>query len=273
MSSTTQIGNSLAAAVSYGIISANTQNTALAKLDDIALSGCMGVNADEIDSEDVSLLHICIDASGSMLNQRQQVIDEYNNRLLAPLKASRDRDKILIALSTFSGNGVSLIHSYAPASKCNELDKNDYLPSGSTPLYDAVYNGLIGIAAYGSYLRNNGTRVKSFFVVISDGGENASINATQGQTKNLSTDLIKAQEFVLAFSYLSSPADAATVEQLSNQYADELGFPSEHRLTTSLDSSGIRNLFGTVSASVISASKSTVSSSAISSNPFFNVVR
>ena len=106
-----------------------------------------------------------------------------------------------------------------------------------------------------------GVRVKSIVVVLSDGWENAS-HVGKTKVKQLAQDVLKSQEFVLAYVFFGDESEG-------DEAADDIGFPRHHRLTASLDGAGIRRVFGTVSASVISTSQTQVSSGSLSSNAFF----
>ncbi|MFA5419344.1 MAG: hypothetical protein WC341_12890, partial [Bacteroidales bacterium] len=62
MNSNAQISTSVSNAASAGIISAQSQ-AAILDLDDIALAGCTGISPDDVDSEEVTLVQVLIDAS------------------------------------------------------------------------------------------------------------------------------------------------------------------------------------------------------------------
>lgn len=260
------VSASLTNAVSAGIISSGTAKALNTELDDIAIAGCEGIAIDAIDSEEVTLVAVIIDASGSMADQRQAVIDAYNTMFLEPMKKAKNAESILVSLWIFSDQGdpkkiVRLVHSYLPVSQCPDLTNSDYDPDGMTPLNQAVFNGLTGLLSYGQTLRDNGTRTKSIAVVISDGLENAS-HVAVSKVRALSDDLLKRQEFVLAYIYLGDEVEG-------DKMAAEIGFPRRHRLTSGKSPSDIRRLFGTTSASVISASQTKVSAGTLSTNPFF----
>lgn len=266
MNSTSKIAlnasKSLVTAASSGMISSATQKVIEDHLDDISLSGCQGIDIDDIDSEEVTLVSVIIDASGSMYDHRDAVIKAYREFFLQPLKKAKNAESILASLWIFSKGGSSstrLIHGYTPIPQCPELTENEYSPDGSTPLYDAVMNGLTGIITYGQSLRDNGTRTKSIVVVISDGEENCS-QISGAKVRRVSQDVLRAQEFVLSYVFFGDEKDG-------DKIAQEIGFPPRHRLTDKLGDSGIRRVFGQVSASVITTSQSMVSAGA---NPFFS---
>lgn len=260
------VANTLANAASAGIISSKSQSAISTELDDIALAGCAGIDIDDIDSEEVTLVTVLIDASDSMHLHTGEVVKAYKEQFLEPLKKAKNAESILVSTWVFSRTGdpkdnVRLVHGYTPVPQCPEID-NDYHPNGMTPLYDAVFKGITGLVSYGQSLRDNGTRTKSIVVILSDGWENAS-NVGKATVRQLSKDVLQAQEFVLAYVFFGDARDGDAAP-------DDIAFPRHHRLTADLDDTGIRRVFGTVSASVISTSQSQVSSGSLSSNAFFH---
>ncbi len=254
----------LANAASAGIVSTESQQVIATQFDDIALAGCDGVDAEDIDSEEVTLVCVTIDASYSMDSHRNEVIKSYNEMFLRPLQGAKNKESILVSLWVFSaetGEYVRLVHGYTPVADCPQLTPSDYAPDGGTPLNDAAHRGMSGLLLYGQTLRDSGTRTKSIMVVMSDGEENSSkLPATKVRT--LSEDVLRSQEFVLSYIFFGSEADG-------DKYAKKLGFPPQHRLTSDLDDSGIRRVMRQVSASVITTSQTKVSAGSISQNAFF----
>lgn len=258
------VTTSLANAVSEGVISSQSLAAIETELDDIALAGCAGVDVDDIDSEEVTLVVVAIDASGSMYEYADDVIKSYNRDFLESLCGAKNAESILVSTLVFSAweqNNVRLVHGYTPVPDCPELTSQVYAPDGGTPLHDAVWNGLTGLVAYGQNLRDNGTRTKSIVVVLSDGQENSS-RISASKVKNLVSDVLRQQEFILSYIFFGDEAEG-------DKYAKKIGFPAHHRLTEGLDGSGIRRVFGQVSASVITTSQAKVSAGAISANAFF----
>lgn len=252
-------------AVSAGIISSQSQQVITTDLDDIALAGCGGVDIDDIDSEDVTLVSVVLDCSGSMYEHAQEVIDSYNTRFLRPMKSAKNAESILVSVWVFSSgrnpDNVRLVHGYTPVPQCPNLTANDYDPNGGTPLYDAVLKSLTGVVSYGQTLRDNGTRTKSIVIVLSDGWENDS-RVSASKVRRISADVLRAQEFVLSYVFFGDQSEG-------DKAAQDIGFPPHHRLTDDKDDSGIRRVLGQMSASVISTSQAQVSSGSISANAFF----
>ncbi len=260
------VSASLVSAASAGIISSQSQAAITTDLDDIAIAGCQGVDIDDIDSEEVTLVAVVIDASSSMYEYRSAVLDSYREQFLKPLAKAKNADSILVSTWIFSDTSqdpanVRLVHGYTPVPNCASLTQTEYDPDGSTPLYDAVMASLTGLVSYGQQLRDNGTRTKSIVVVLSDGQENSS-RTSGSKVRRLSGDVLRAQEFVLSYVFFGDESEG-------DEAAKDIGFPLHHRLTSSLDGSAIRRVFGQVSASVITTSQAKVSAGSISGNAFF----
>jgi len=257
---------SINSAISQNQISVQSGNTMLESLDPIALGGCSGLGIDDIDSEEVTLVACVIDASSSMWTFRDEVIKSYNEQFLKPLQGAKNANDILVETWVFNTDGppdnwVRLLHGFTPVKQCPNLTKKTYTPSGGTPLNDAINKAQTGIMAYGQTLRDGGTRTKCIVVTLSDGWENSS-SISAAKVKKVSQDLLKQEIYVLSYVYFGDQSEG-------NKIAAKVGFPAHHRITESQDESGIRRVFGTVSASVISASQQKVSASGLSTNPFF----
>lgn len=258
--------SSIQSAISQNSIGAHAGQVLLESLDPIALGGCAGLGIDDIDSEEVTLVAVVVDASVSMSPFRDTIIQSYNEQFLASLQGAKNANDILVETWIFSTDGppdnwVRLLHGFTPVKQCPKLDHQSYNPSGSTPLNDAVNRAQVGLMSYGQMLRDGGTRTKCILVVMTDGEENSS-SVSASKVKGVSTDLLKQEIYILSYVYFGDEAEG-------DKFAAKIGFPSNHRITGSQNASEIRRIFGTVSASVISTSQPQVSPAGLSSNPFF----
>ncbi len=270
MSSSTTIGtpDQIKQAISQSDISTSVGNFMTEELDDIAVAGAGGIDIEDLDSEENTLVSVIIDASSSMWHHQQDVIKAYNDKFLAPLRGAKNAGSILVSAWVFSDDGgqkCRLLHDFKPVNDgAATLDDNNYHPSGMTPLYECVKNALTGLFAYGEVLKQAGSRVKHIMVVFSDGQENASADGiTSAKLQNLSADLLSKETFVLSYVFFG-PKDEG------DSYAEEIGFPAHQRVSVDKNDSEIRRIFGEVSASVISTSQTQVSTN-LGSNDFFMV--
>lgn len=271
-----QVIESIQNAVSQGQLNATVANNVLEALDDVAVAGCQGVNIDEIDSEDITLVTAMVDKSGSMSQFRDAVIQAYNDRFLKPLRGAKNARSILLSTWVFSDEGsgpkVRLLHGYTPVPDCQNLTDKEYTPDlyAQTPLNEAAWEGMVSQVGYGQTLRDNGTRTKNIIVIFSDGEENASSRLFPAKkVREFAEDLLRQETYILSYVYFSMEKDDKIREADGERTAKKLGFPPQHMLTSSQDDSAIRRTFGTVSSSIISASQTNVSASSLSANAFF----
>jgi hypothetical protein len=91
-------------------------------LDETALLGCVGLDADALGTADATLVSVVLDMSGSMEPHRQEVIEAYNTmiRSLAAAKASTS-----ILVSTWAFEDVPrLLSSYEAVEQKQRLTQS-----------------------------------------------------------------------------------------------------------------------------------------------------
>lgn len=259
------VQSSLSSAVSSNQISAKTAQLLLEPLDAIAVAGS-SIGMDDIDSDEVTIATLILDASGSMLGEQDTVIEAYRENILKPLRGAKNADSILVSLILFSGSSSRLVHGFMPVKQVPELDKSIYNPDGNTPLNMAVHQGLAGLTSYGQALHASGTRSKRICCVITDGGENSSPSQfTNISLKQIAADLLSRENYVLSYCLMGP-------DSYAEQAAAEIGFPKQHMLPRDKQASGksetdLRRIFGLFSASIISASQTSIATN-LSQNPF-----
>lgn len=214
-------------------------------LDSVALAGCSGVDIEEINTDDVTLVGVVLDASGSMSSHEKEVIMGFNTMLEA-FRSSKQADSILLSAWTFN-DSADLKFSYTPVTMLKDLTTKDYNTDGGTALYDTLLYVMTGIVAYGQVLRNNGVRTRSIIVVFSDGDDNGSRSRAQ-QVHTISDSLIAQETYTLAYAGFGG----SNLQQI----AKAVGFPSV--ITASATPSEIRRIFKQVSNSVIRASQNNI---------------
>ena len=195
-------------------------------------------SVDDLESENVNLMMIGIDGSGSM----GMYSSEMANCLLEfkeALKNSKEANEILVARADFSDDVK--IGGY------KEIDEFDttYFAMGCTSMYDCIVSGSSKMLEYRKYLRDQGVRVKCVFAIFSDGYENGShadLATVKQAIKNLNREEITT-------AFISFGDDAKTEAQ-------RLGFVN--LLTVGSSASELRRAFNCLSKSVIESSKSVV---------------
>lgn len=113
-----------------------------------------------------------LDKSGSMQRIKTDTIGGFNSFLTEQKKLNLPTKFWLTLFDT-----VSIEHRYegVDIDKVEELNDNNYIPSGATPLYDAV----------GTTIRKLDDVKEALIVILTDGEENASKEYTNESVKKL----------------------------------------------------------------------------------------
>ncbi len=211
-------------------------------LDETALLGCVGLDADALGTADATLVSIVLDMSGSMSGHRTAVIDAYNTMLRA-LSGAKAATSILVSTWAFA-DGPTLLSSYEAVSAKPKLTSTVYRPGGGTALYDAVLGAMTGLVAYGQKLWDEGIPTRRVLFVLSDGEDNAS-RSSASAVRTAASSLAGQEVYTLAYAGFGGTD--------LKQQADALGFP--HVITASLADAELRRVFRQVSQSVIRVSQ------------------
>jgi hypothetical protein len=193
---------------------------------------------DELETEDVNLMFLAIDESGSMnffVDPMKKELETFKKSIID----SKESEKILVARVDFSD--FIKIGGYK---KIEEFDV-DYTVNNSTRLYDVVIEGSEKLKQYMDYLRQQGMRVKAVFAVFSDGLDTASRNNKATAFKVM--EEMNKNEIVTAFIAFGK-------EGLSE--AKDLNF--KNILQVGQTESELRKAFNQLSKSLISQSKSVI---------------
>lgn len=193
---------------------------------------------DDLESENVNLMMIGIDGSGSMSSYSNDMIQCLNDFKDA-LTNSKESNEILVARADFASD-VN-IGGYKAI---DEFDTS-FSAGGSTAMYDTVVEGSRKMLEYRKYLRDQGVRVKCVFAIFSDGFENAS--RADVATARQAIENLNREEITTAF--ISFGGDAKVEAQ-------RLGFVN--LLEVGSSASELRKAFNCLSKSVIESSKSVV---------------
>jgi len=209
---------------------------------------------DQLENENVTLISILVDESGSMDGYTQvmkQSIETFKNSV----KNSKSADELLVSVTRFNGNvtsgGFQLIDDVSTA----------YCPGGQTAMYDAIVVGQKNLfegnkTGYLEQLKANGIRAKAVLVIFSDGQDNASHNSLRDAVDAIAK--LKSQEILTVFVAFGDAAKGI---------ASQLGIADADVLETSATESELRKVFEILSKSAISSSKS--ASNSVSSGSFF----
>lgn len=203
-------------------------------LDDLEIEN---TSIDDIDSENVNLIFLGIDKSGSMHCYTSDMINclkEFKQALID----SKEADEILVARADFNAN-----IDVGGYKKITEFETY-YTPGGMTALYDVIEQGGEKLLEYMNFLKQQGVRVKPVFAIFSDGEDTIKNDASKA--KNMIKEL-NAKEVITAF--ISFGGGATSI-------AKNLGF--KNILDVGSSASELRKAFDCLSKSVIESSKSVV---------------
>jgi len=113
---------------------------------------------------------IILDTSGSMLAIKDQTIGNFNEQVQVIEKESKDQDA-RISLVLFNNPGDDKIVLWRkPVSEIKPLTAEDYVPTGTTALYDSICTHL-------DSLSKEVTDTPVLVVIITDGYENMSVSS------------------------------------------------------------------------------------------------
>lgn len=146
---------------------------------------------------------IILDESGSMLSIKNEAINNVNESLQTILKAQKENpdQEHYVTFVSFN-NRHKTIWDRIPATEAKTITENDYNPSCSTALYDAMGFSL-------NELRSNVAHNDRVLVtIVTDGMENAS-REYNGNAIKILVDVLKAKGWVFAYMGANHDVEAA----------------------------------------------------------------
>lgn len=233
-----------AALIGASVIDPNAHRALVANLDETVLMGCVGLEADQLDAADATLVSVVLDMSSSMDPHKKGVVEAFNT-MIAALSGAKAASAILVSVWAFADQ-ARLLSSYEPVDRKPKLTGTVYSPDGCTALFDAVLGAMTGLVTYGQRLYDEGVPTKRVLFVLTDGEDNAS-KATAAEVKAAASALLRQEAYALAYAGFGG-ADL-------QRQADALGFPNV--VTASATPSELRRIFRQVSQSVLRVSQGT----------------
>jgi Mg-chelatase subunit ChlD len=120
-----------------------------------------------------------LDESGSMEAYKRDTIDGFNEYIET---LQTDEKPTIIRLITFSTRGMKVMLDMENVRQVQGLSKESYIPSGGTPLLDAVARGILETD---DYLECNPEEINIMFTIMTDGMENSSRNFSASQVSEM----------------------------------------------------------------------------------------
>jgi len=172
---------------------------------------------------------LVLDRSGSMESVRDQTILGFNEQVQTLRELESDQPDIhhTVSLVLFNHAIVTPLHA-APLHGLRELDRNDYVPSGSTALYDAIG---VGVNRIRPLIRADDRAVVT---ILTDGFENASREYTRRSIAALIATLEATGAWT--FTFIGAGWEAST-------QAAAINIEISNTLTVNADPSGVAASF------------------------------
>lgn len=149
-----------------------------------------------------------IDESGSMASCRAETISGINEQI-QELKKHKDI-KTRVTFITFSGTITDRLADQ-PIDELEEISANDYHPSGSTALYDAVAHAIL-TEENRKYATPDVTRI---LIVVTDGDENSSKEYSRYShgAEKIAEMIKRVQKHGWTISYMGANQDLTRVQK------------------------------------------------------------
>lgn len=224
------------------------------------IEAALGVNIDDVIASEVTLVTMLIDDSGSIrfVAGNSDAVRDGHNMVIDALSESKQGNSILIHTRYLNGK---ILYPYSFLKDAKRMDAHNYNPNGGTPLYDqsVVVLGTV-IAEYQRFV-DNGVVARSVTLIVTDGNDEHSANATAKSVKSIVKDLLGEKHIVAAMGVDDGNTDFRKI-------FSEMGIPDEWILTPGNTKSEIRKAFGAFSKSAVRASQSAKSFSTTAAGGF-----
>jgi len=152
----------------------------------------------------ISHIFFLLDRSGSMQSMASDVIGGFNTFLR---EQAADGDDALMTLIQFdSTDAHEVLAKSVPITEMKPLSSEDFIPRGSTPLYDAIGHAIGDATIRQEAIKSDVDTIEEvIFVVYTDGEENQSREYSQEKIFEL---IKKRQESGWTFVFLGADQDA-----------------------------------------------------------------
>lgn len=231
-----------------GIIDGDSQTILSGSMDPVMVAGAAGIDAENIEASNVTLVTILIDKSGSIRHYNaEDAIRDGFNELVKALRDSKQADEILLSVWLFNED-QNVMHSFVPLNDVVTLDGQNYRPAGMTSLYNTYVKALGANVAYAQDLRDNGTPTRSVVVLMTDGEDTVGASSS-GQCNTITRNLLTSETLIVGFVGVGDDAHFTDI-------AKSMGIPDGCvRVEKNTDAHSVRELFNVISQSVIKASQ------------------
>ena len=226
----------------------------------VAIQNALGVNIDDINASEVTLVTLIIDDSGSIrFSSNAQIVREGHNSIINALKATKQRDEILAHCVYLNGK---ILYPYGLVNSAILMDSSNYDPNLGTPLYDQTVVTLGAVLLKAQEFRDNGVPCRTVTCIVTDGADEHSVkNTTSDVSKIVNKMLMSEMHIISAMGIDNGSTDF-------NQIFESMGIQKKLILTPSNNPSEIRKAFLMVSQSAVNASQGAASFSQTAAGGF-----
>lgn len=218
---------------------------------DVGAQVTPNIPVSEIENDHMFLLAVAQDCSGSMDDYTGDMKKAMSN-FVESIQDSKQDDEMLVSSTEFNSHVRS-------SGFQNVADlSTDFRAGGLTAMYDAIIVAAQQLTDYMDQLNSSGVRTRGGLVIFSDGEDNNS-DYSVAEAADVIAKLLK-REIVVAFVAFGPDAHGI---------AQKLGIPQQNVLETDASPSDLRKIWGILSKSAISYSKSAAAGA--SQSNFFDV--
>lgn len=199
--------------------------------------------------KDYSHIAVVLDRSGSMDSIKDDTIGGFNSFL----KSQKEVEgKATFFLAQFD-NQYDILQNNKDIDEVEELSYETFQPRGMTALYDAIGRTIISVGDFLSNIEEEERPAKVFFVVITDGMENASNEFTSSRVK----EMIDEQQNKYSWKFIFIGSDINAINE-----AHDLGFAKGSSLHFADNSIGTRSVYNSMTKNMSSYRDASVNLSA-----------
>lgn len=219
------------------------------------MAGLGDVSLDDVSSSEVVLVTLLLDNSSSIedVPGNADAIRVGHGLVVEGLEGSKQSADVLMScrfLNDIPPAVSGVLYPYRPLAGVPKLDRNNYAPYGSTPLYDQAAVTLTGVTAKMAEFEQGGVSVRAITVILTDGGNNTSRLHDANSVKKIIEGLLRTEQHIIAGVGVD---DGYT--DFRSVFAG-MGVQDKWILTPGNTPAEIRKAFAVISQSAVQASQS-----------------
>jgi hypothetical protein len=207
----------------------------------------LGISVDDVQANEVVLLTIMPDDSGSIRHAgNEEAVREGHNLVLDALTRSKQGDGVLAHTRYLNG---TILFPYRPIDQAVQMTSKNYQPNQGTPLYDQSVVLLGSVLAKAQEFTRNGVAARSVTLIITDGADQHSRRADAKDVASLVRDMTHSEAHIVAAMGISDgTTDFRAVFR-------QMGIEDRWSLTPGNNATEIRKAFQVFSQSAVRASQ------------------